>query len=136
MTNENSPLTDQPSRNLANALVALLVILTCADLVLGDAYFNERRKCLAGERNSAVISRLQEIYRTHLLLRQINAGKADDAARALNEKLSDDIRGLDSLLASANEATRASAGVVCKIVAHAGMKQPGPESPPSGMAQK
>jgi hypothetical protein len=114
----------------------LLGTLTCADLVLGDAYFNERRKCLIGERDSAVTSRLQEIYRTHLLLRQINAGKADDAARALNEKLSDDIRGLDSLLASANEATRTFAGVVYKIVAHAGTKQPGPERPPSGMAQK
>lgn len=137
MTNINPPLQAGHSRSFIKILICLLGILTCAGLVLGGrACFNERQKCLVGERDSAVTSRLQEIFRTHLLLRQINAGKTDDAARELNEKLSDDIRGLDSSLASADEETRAFAGVVYKIVAHAGMKQPGPESPPSGMAQK
>jgi hypothetical protein len=124
MTNKNSTLTDRPLRSLAKALAALIVILICTDLVLGGrAYLNERQQYLAGERKQAVLIRLSEIAQTHALLCRLNAGKPDSATLALNQKLSDEIRGLAPSLTSADEDTRAFTRSVFEAIARARMKR-------------
>jgi len=124
MTNENSPLTDRPLRNLAMALVALLVILTCANLVLGErAWLNEQQQCLAVESNETLLAQLQDITQTHLELCRISAGKTDEVMRALHLKLSSEIRSLYPSLISADDETRNLARTVYMAVARSEKKR-------------
>jgi hypothetical protein len=159
MTNENSPLTDRTSRNLARALVALIVILTCADLVLGErAWFNEQQQCLAVESNDTLLAQLQDMTQTHLMLCRINAGKTDEVMGALHLKLSNEVHSLYPSLISADDDTRNLARTVYLAVARsekkrfnnysinaastgsnevtpAGLHHPGQRNLPPGMAQ-
>ncbi len=124
MTNENLPFTDQPLRNLAKALIALIVILTCANLVLGErAWLNERQQYLAVESNDTLLAQLQEITQTHLELCRISAGETNEVMGALNLKLSNEIQSIYPSLVSADDDTRNLARTVYLAVARSEKKR-------------
>jgi len=83
-------------------LFALVAVLALG--VSAAAYDEVHQKINAGEKDLAMVDRLNEVAHLHVLLAQLSNGKLEEAKQQLKAKLADDLAAISPLVASSSQA--------------------------------